>query len=207
MVLKVIAQEKRLYLDIDGTLFNSNLFGEGIKKRFTEVCKTTSGHLSEITSRYFRVLSSGTDFNPDDFLRYIAKVYGLPPSVLTEIFWDDTLLYKQSLYAETSEILLNLSKTNTLGIFSEGFPRFQKNKLVKSGIINFFDEKFIVIRRRKLTPESLRLIPGECPVVDDNLAVCETLLPDHRVIWLNRKTADKHAVIRTIQTLNELTGM
>ncbi len=87
------------------------------------------------------------------FQEIVSKKNTHKPIVLFDIDYTlfDTASFKESkllshkIYQEVAEVLSNLSKIATLGIFSKGETEFQKTKLKKTGMIKFFKENNIHI--------------------------------------------------------------
>ncbi|MEK7611402.1 MAG: hypothetical protein AAB486_03480 [Patescibacteria group bacterium] len=115
-------------------------------------------------------------------------------------------LYRRSLYPDTLPSLAKLQASHRLGIFTEGFRKFQLTKLKLSGLLPLFNRDLTFIHRRKLTPTAIKRLPKGAIIVDDNLEVVETLLkfPYVTPVWLNRKDKKKHPQIRAIRSLTEL---
>ncbi|MEX2007182.1 MAG: hypothetical protein WD992_00200 [Candidatus Levyibacteriota bacterium] len=69
----------------------------------------------------------------------------------TDLFKESDLT-KHSLYEEVVGVLVEIATHATLGIFSEGDMEFQRNKLMKTDIMNHFNEEDIHIFTEKTTP-------------------------------------------------------
>lgn len=122
------------------------------------------------------------------------------PVVLLDI--DDTLfntaLFIQSgflankLYEEVRQVLLTLNTFVTLGIFSKGEVQFQKTKLRKTDLFNFFEEKNVHIFddkniNLKQTIDSYK--DSKIFLVDDRLEVLSSakkISEQIFVIWMKR---------------------
>jgi hypothetical protein len=94
-----------------------------------------------------------------------------------------------------------------LGTFSEGAEAWQKKKLELTGINEFFDTEYMIIKRRKMNPESIKEIPFGAMVVDDKKTVIGTLKqlrPDLKLVWINRDSSDRIDGVRNIKSLTEL---
>ena len=59
--------------------------------------------------------------------------------------YDENKFSEKILYPKTNQVLKELGHHYDLGIWSQGKPGFQKAKLVKSGIIDFFNPELIFI--------------------------------------------------------------
>lgn len=104
----------------------------------------------------------------------------------------ETLLKEYELYEEVEEVLSKLSEFVTLGIFSEGNYEFQKTKLEKTKLKNYFKESDTHIVGDKL--RDLRRILDKYKkkkvfFVDDKLTIlrdAKKILPSIFTIWLKR---------------------
>lgn len=155
---------------------------------------------------YTKTLSKNTDFNPDDYLKYLARTFKTDKKPPIDLFFHQPNAYRQSLYPETAAILTALKKSHRLGIFSEGFRKFQLTKLKHAGLLPFFDPKLIFIRRWKFTNRVLNQIPAGAVIIDDSLEVIEAVSSDARFtpVWLNRKDKTRRLHFPTIHCLNDL---
>ncbi len=128
-----------------------------------------------------------------------------------------TKLRKHVLYKEVKEVLEKVSKFASLGIFSEGDLDFQKTKLLKTDIKNYFKEDFIHIMIKK-DDEMQKIIAKYKDkmvfLVDDNLDILyktKRLSPSIFTVWVKRGKYAKYqkpidgfksdAVIKTLQEL------
>lgn len=104
----------------------------------------------------------------------------------------ESLLKEYELYEEVEEVLSKLSKFVKLGIFSEGNYKFQKTKLEKTNLKNYFKDLDTHIVEDKL--RDLRRILGKYKnkrifFVDDKLTIlCDAkkILPSIFTVWLKR---------------------
>lgn len=195
-----------IFFDIDGTLVDAEKFGKSIRTSFMKVLKVDEEELARAIADYYAALESTTDFNPKDIVVHISKRYGIDPILLDNVFWKEDKHYKEALYPEVITVLEKLSKENALGIFSQGFEEFQRHKLNASGIISFFKEENIFIYRRKLSDEATGSLPRTATVIDDNHEVVLKLSDYVGAIWMNRRTEDDDAQVKTIHSLSELTN-
>jgi len=118
-------------------------------------------------------------------------------------------------YSDVDETLAELQKIGyRLGIFSEGSPRFQENKLNNLKITRYLDKELIFIVQSKRSEEYVKSLPPSI-IVDDNVDICNMLVKfkQHCIIHLNiekdkRTTSEKgtqvHGSIRSIDSLKEL---
>lgn len=195
---------KLILFDIDGTLFNPENFGRLIRAEFTKILNTTEEELMRANADYYAKLESTTDFNPHDMAAHIALVFGADSDVLDRVFWENTDIYKQSVYEDVPKSLARLSLVSTLGIFSQGNVELQNRKIDCADIRKYLSGENIYIHARKLNDEVLADIPRGAVIVDDNHEVVVKMASVTEAIWINRKTSDNDSSIRTIHSLNEL---
>lgn len=193
-----------ILFDIDGTLFNPEVFGKEIRARFCEILNVEEDALMRANADYYAGLETTTDFNPHDIAAFLAGRFNADSSLLDKVFWDEDEIYKKSLFEETEEILEKLSSKATLGIYSQGFEELQKRKLAASGIDKYFDKNYMFFERRKMSDDAISLLPREATVIEDKHDVVAKIAPYVSAIWLNRRTADPDPQFRTIHNLREL---
>lgn len=202
-----MTKNRRVILfDIDYTLYNTQGFREFLADKLEEDFNVASEKWLEVYEKHKATLKNRSDFRPDKFLQLISQETGIPYTKLRKYYYKDTI-HKAVIFEEVEEILEKLSKGYKLGIFSEGFKRYQKQKLKKGKIDQHFDPDFLFIHRRKLRPSALKTLPEGSLVIDDKAEVVEVInkLPNKvEAIWLNRINKDKHPHAKTIHTLNEI---
>jgi phosphoglycolate phosphatase-like HAD superfamily hydrolase len=201
--------QKIILFDFDKTVSDTNgfvkKFSQSLYKKFNISGETVVNILQE----YNATLESTTDFRPEGFSRAISEKTGIDINLIQKNVFDPKNF---PIFEEVRNVLAKLSINNRLGIFSEGFNDWQKNKIKMSNILGFFEESLMIIERRKLSPESIKKIPNGVIVIDDKRIVIETLAntrPDLNLVWINRLTDEKIETtqIRTIKNLNELLFM
>jgi len=197
--------KETILFDIDYTLLNTHIFKENYRNRIAKFLGISVEEFSKVEKGYVQRDIGFTDFNPEEYISFISRKHSASTSDVAKAFFDSEN-FKVTLYPEVTSVLENLSGDYKLGIFSEGLNDFQLLKLHKSGILKYFDQKAMFIFRRKLTQESLDLLPTGCFVVDDNNFVVEALckISSFKPIWLNRKTNEKHPKCVTIFDLTNL---
>lgn len=201
--------KKIILFDFDKTVSDTNGFVEKFSQALYKQFGITQENVITILNEYNATLDSTTDFRPEDFSQAINKKTGVDINLIHENIFDPKNF---PIFEEVEHVLMELSANNTLGIFSEGFGDWQKKKIKLSGIGDFFDQNFIVIERRKLSPESISRIPNKAVVIDDKKIVIETLAqsrPDLKLVWINRLNDEKIETqqVRTIKNLNELLAL
>lgn len=194
-----------ILFDIDYTLLNSQLFKQNFRERIAKFLNVSAEDFATVEGGYVHRDTGFTDFNPEEYIDYISKNYDAKAQDISRNFFND-VNFKNISYPDVIPALENLVGDYKLGIFSEGFEAFQLIKLQKSGLIKYFEPELTFIYRRKLTKESLNLLPGGCFVVDDNYYVAEALskVGLFKPVWLNRKTEEKHPDCETVFDLTNL---
>lgn len=198
--------KKIILFDFDKTISDTYGF---LKQFCFEVNKSfliPEEEIIKILDEYRLGLDSSTDFRPEEYAKEISTKTGIKQELIEKIVFDPK---NHQPFEDTFEVLDKLSKNNDLGIFSEGFDNWQKKKIQLTGIWDFFDQKLMIIERRKLLPESISKIPNKAVVVDDKKEVIEILAntrPDLKLVWINRNNEEKleTSQIRTIKVLSDL---
>jgi len=191
-----------ILLDIDNTVIDTKKLS---LLAYTDIAKQTGRTPEEIfkfKDEYKDSLESNTDFYPPRLMAFLATKIEEP----IDNPFDKEEYYVESLFEGVIEFLTELGKTNKLGTYTEGHTDYQTNKLVLSGIIDFFDKDLIFIKRRKLDNESLNEIPDGAIVIDDNPKVVKKLntIKRFETIWLNMSNNETIEGISTIKKLSEV---
>lgn len=195
-----------ILFDIDYTLIDCDI----IKKKPIENVARNFGieieKINDARDKYYEGLKSTSDIDPDELLGVIQKQTGIPLVELKKNYYDPTI-YIESLYPGVKETIeeINLDKFQ-LGVFSEGRDYYQKFKLEASGLLPYFDQKLMFIKRRKKSPQYIRTLPKNSIVVDDRLDVVNQLRESGWVnpVWINRGDKKVNPDIKTIFNLIEL---
>jgi len=200
-------KRKIIFFDIDDTLIDSsNKLGPLFCLNISEQTKVSIEKIIEIKSKYRLTLEKGSDYVPNDLINTVCNELKIDIGKINNPF-DIEDIYKNAVFSKVVEALEKLSKKYTLGIFSEGFEDYKSKKIILSGLIKYFDKKWIFIERRKLSPEALIKIPIGSIIIDDKKEVIETLKnlrPDLELIWINRKDKEKIEGVKTIKSLEEM---
>ncbi|OGD86299.1 hypothetical protein A2164_03295 [Candidatus Curtissbacteria bacterium RBG_13_35_7] len=201
--------KKIILFDIDHTLIDSDLLYKLINNNLTSSLKINKTAYMNLRRQYLNSLLCSNDFNADDFIKLVAKKFNKNQKLVYKYFLKQPKLYQQALFLDTKPALTKLSKKYTLGIFSEGFTKFQTFKIKNAKIDHFFAIKHIYIFRRKLKKSALINLPKKVIIIDDNLQVLKNLnkLNQFNLIYLNRKSRKTHPQIPTIHKLNQLTSI
>ena len=194
-----------LLFDIDGTLFDSYKFKSLILKYLSRGLGLKEEIIRQGLSEYYRTLETSTDFYPDDFLNYFYEKYKTL-KYLDGFMWKNKDIYKDCLFPDVIPALKKLSDNKILGIYSQGFKDFQINKLKKTGIIKYFNKKYIFIERRKLSDKVLLKIPKNSIIVEDKIEIVERLNKTYNPIWLNRKSKRQYKNMKIFFSLTDLSN-
>lgn len=170
------AKKTIVLFDIDYTLFNTVTFVNNVyKKNSNAIDKETFYKiLEEIRINLKQALSE------EDTVK----------SSIVNTLWDQAGFAK-NFYEETVGVLKEISKIATVGIFSKGDRRFQKEKI--KSISHFFSEDHIHITldKYKKLPEIIKKYEGnKLIVVDDVLRVlyaAKKLNKDIFTVWIRRE--------------------
>ena len=195
-----------ILFDIDYTLINSQVSKELRRKKYADFLDITEEDVLLTEIEYVKKDSGFTDFDPNEYIDFIAKNYSVGRDRISEIFFQDDN-FISAVYSDVVNTLEVEKKDFSLGIFSEGLEDFQMLKLHKSNLLKYFDPNLTFVFKRKLTEDSLKLLPQKCFIVDDNVFVIEGLCEEgsFRPIWLNRKKDDgEKRVYPVIKVLSDL---
>lgn len=194
-----------ILFDLDHTIHSPHEFRKLYKAKVLANLNISEEDFDKARTDYDSTLKKRTYFHPHRYTAHIAKYLGQKHPELKKHYYHD-LNYENSILEETKAVLEPLSKTNTLGVYSEGYKSSQLRKLIKGKIMHFFDSKYLFIFFNKRTKRALDMLPTDSIIVDDNPDVINILLkrPDITPIWINRQDAKKHPQAYTIHSLNEL---
>ena len=197
-------KEGVILFDIDRTVLDTETSGKKYKQKLAECCRVGKKDIEEQVQKYRLSLRSSTDFDPNELLKEIGERYQVSRDNLEQVLFNrDNFV----LFAESDSVLKAVSERFILGTFSEGAEAWQKKKLELTGINEFFDTEYMIIKRRKMNPESIKEIPFGAMVVDDKKTVIGTLKqlrPDLKLVWINRDSSDRIDGVRNIKSLTEL---
>lgn len=164
-----------ILFDIDDTMINTILYRKIQDETLAKYLQISDDEVKQDRSDYYFGLEKGSDFSIDEYLSLLAKKYGHTLEELKSIFFNEKNI-ELCLYEDVIPVLEKLKKSGfTLGIFSEGYEYFQKFKLEKNNLINFFDKKYTFILRRKMDQEVLSNLPEGTTIIDDKPVNLEQL--------------------------------
>lgn len=194
-----------IFFDIDRTLFDAVKFKGLVKAQICLACGVEEANYDDATIRYLSQLEETNDFNPEDFITFIAKDFGINKQKVQNIYYGEES-YSNALYSDVPMVLQDLAQEYTLGIFSQGFTQYQLKKLEFTGIFKYFSKDQIIISRRKLEDTTLRKLGRDGAVIDDKPEVVSAVKDNTEItpIWLNRLSPYDLPEVHTIHTLYDL---
>jgi FMN phosphatase YigB (HAD superfamily) len=197
-----------IYFDIDRTLYDAVQFKADVKQQICSELNIEDAVFDDATIRYMVHLEETNDLNPEEYLTFLAENLQVDKEALFRIYFADQH-FKNALYDDVEEVLQDLSKDYTLGIFSQGFTHFQMRKLEVTGIIKYFNPEHIRIERRKCTPETFKKMSRDGAIIDDKPEVIEFVKfnSDFTPIWINRVSTYDLPEVQTIHNLRDLVSI
>jgi len=194
-----------ILFDVDRTLIDTTKFKQKIKLNISQLLNVPLEDFLKLEQGYVKRGEGFTDFIPQEYIKYLSSEFGFDELKVSKAFFDDDN-FNDILYDDVIDCLKSLSDSYTLGIFSESFKDFQMLKLHKTGLLRYFNQDLIFIFQRKLTEDSLKILPENCFIVDDNLPVICALEETKRFkpVWLNRKTSDSSERFPTVFNLKNI---
>ncbi len=183
--MKKLLNNKKIVVlfDIDRTIFNTAMFANDVyKKNYKSIDKETFyKNLEEIRINLKQIFSEKNTIRLN----------------IASSLWRQAGL-GQNFYEETITVLEEISKIVTVGIFSKGDERYQREKI--KSILRFFNEDNINITldKYKKLPEIIKKHKyDKLIIVDDMLNVLYTakkLNKDIYTVWIKRKVSDEEYV-------------
>lgn len=194
----------QILFDIDKTLLNTSLFRDKLVDAHVEHLGIDREVVLEKHNQYQESLESQQHFDYLELAKMLAETDDVLATLIAN-FESNVGLYPK--YEDVDSVLQILrSKNVPMGIFSEGVPHFQKNKLKNLRIDDYLESDLVFITLNKRTEEFLQSIPEGVMIVDDNPDVIDVLVKYGKFVpvYLNRKNDEKHAEVLTIHSLEEL---
>lgn len=198
-------KSKLIIFDIDKTLFSTEEMRGQFRNRVLSELKIEEQIFLRSHELANNIFKNRSDFKPERYLQDLSPRLKRDYKKLLKLYYLSEN-FEKSLYPEVKEVIEQLKKNYQLGIFSEGFKRYQHDKLKHSGLIDHFQKEHIYIHRRKLKIQALKALPKNSLIVDDNLEVVEALLKEEekQIVWINRKDTKSHPKAVTIFNLKEI---
>lgn len=165
--------------------------------------------------KYLDQYIDGLDsINRFDFIEFtdLLPIDSTKKDVIQNRYLFDSSIYTK--YPHVDEVLRELTeKGYRIGIYSEGIPHFQENKLKNLMITDFVDQNLVFIVQNKRSKEFIQSLPASI-IVDDNADICNILVEyaKHRTIYLKREnkkytSEDASDVNPKITTIVSLRGL
>lgn len=192
-----------ILFDIDRTLLNTSLFIRKLTDLHANTLRITWEEAKGKFEEYVSSIKSPYHF---DYIEFAECLSDSPETLnlLLDRYLNDASLYPK--YSDVDTTLISLKQIGfDIGIFSEGVPRFQANKL-KNLNLSVFQDNLIFIGQTKRSHEFLGRIPDGATIVDDNPEVIDVLVEYGRFnpIYINREKSDKRPDSAMIESLSEL---
>lgn len=179
-----------ILFDIDFTLIDTLFLRRKIGEKVARFLKINPQTERRLSREYAQTLESSVDFNPIDFVDFLARHLHQPAAKAEglAVFRHSSPLYRAAVYPEVRPTLARLKKQGwRLGIFSEGAKTFQRDKLEFSGLAPYFDPQLIFIFQRK-TPFR-KCLPKNSLLVEDNPQIAQAISrtrPDVKIYLVKR---------------------
>jgi len=202
-----MANPKPLILfDIDKTMIDREQLRILQRRTLAEALNCTEDEVANAFVEYYGGIDKTSDFNPDNFLSFLAKKFQFSLKKLTDIFFQPAN-FQQVLYGDVVEVLSKLRNQDyPLGIYSQGNRRFQEHKLLANNLMKFFDKNHRYISEAKMDPEIIADLPANTIIIDDAPAVIAFLEKFPNVIPLHmvRDAEEKPTGKNTLSGLSDL---
>jgi phosphoglycolate phosphatase-like HAD superfamily hydrolase len=202
---------KIILFDMDRTLLNTELYEKRTYTMVAELMNVEYSMIEQFIADYMRSL---TATNYYDFYELLGKI-----SPSADVYQNIVFEYENNrfLYPKYLDVIPTLKllceKGYKIGIFSEGIPQTQYNKLKNLRISEYLTNDLIYMVRSKRQDELLDRIPDSTYIVDDKLDVIEFLAEKKRfrpIHLLRNSLIDQDMVYETdyvtIRTLTDLRG-
>jgi len=185
------SKQNIILFDIDRTLLNTDRFVQKIKQLIVNKSQLSDVVVDKKFEKYKNSLASVFYF---DFIDLLGTL-NLERNIKSEIIKD----YEENpeIYPSYSDVKPTLKylkqKGVRMGIFSEGTPGFQKNKLNNLNLKKYIDENLVFIAQSKRLDDFIAKIPRGSYIVDDNPEIINHLIKYKHIkpIYLNRNSDKK----------------
>ena len=132
----------KVYIDFDRTLFNCDMFLEDFYTLINEY------HITKEIFKNSQNQCFKDGFNPYVILHKVEEVFSFDKSLYTKV---DNLLKStyQYLYSDSLAFLKYLKKSDyTVIILTKGNEEYQKEKIINSGINDYYDDLIITMQHK-----------------------------------------------------------
>jgi len=207
-------QDMNLILfDIDNTLLDTPRYAGVAFERMRQILDMSEIDFAQRKDAFYQTLEESTDFSPEQFVAFLKVEEEVQRVDLLQCWYDEALL-NHCVFVDFTRNLERFQTKCVLGIFSQGNAEFQIKKLQLMGIYGIFEQKYLFIKERKSSPESLQELqaliePSEdfsfsqILVVDDKVEYLKALHQISQVspVLIQRETPDK------VSAENEIPGL
>lgn len=175
---------KIILFDIDHTLLNTTQFGNNLDSMISIETGLNLEVVRELQDAYIKTLPQTIYYDFNEFVKTLPINAKVAKRVLDK-YRNDKDIYTK--YSDVDNVIKELkNRRYDIGIFSEGTPHFQYNKLKNLGIEKYLNKELIFITQSKRSDEYIDSLPA-CIIVDDNIDVCNILAKHkkHKIYHLN----------------------
>ena len=184
-----------LYVDFDGTLFDSNRFLNDIYLLLDKYSIK-----KELFIKYKENCHNG--FNPYTILNDIEKEITFSKKIYEDL--DNSLANSKNYLYEDAIVFLKFAKERgyKIIIFTRGNKQYQELKIINSKINKYYDDLIITLKHKG----ELDIDYKNSIFIDDNITEIKSILKNNpkEIICINRSEDNKKDDIRTITSLYEL---
>jgi FMN phosphatase YigB (HAD superfamily) len=193
-----------ILFDIDNTLLDTPSYADAAFARMRQILGMSESELSQKKDAFYQTLHETTDFTPQSFIDFLHISTQEQRAQLLEC-WQDVSVLKECLFADFTRNLERFRASSVLGIFSQGDLKFQLQKLQLIGLYSYFEQKYMFIKNRKVSPESLRELREieldsfqKVIVIDDKAVYLEPFRqwPKYQTLLIDRKMIDRKMIDR-----------
>ncbi len=189
----------KLYIDFDGTLYDSNSLYNG----FLKICNDYGISDNKIQMAEKTLFNGDYLFDLRILAKYLMKKYKLPVKMLFDV---SKLLSNDNLYDDVIEGLKKLEKIRKYEIIllSYGNKKYQKKKIQLSHITKYFDD-IIITDKSKLNLENVDYENGV--FIENNPYQIDDLYnANSKNVIRIRRNGDKYFYIDTKNSIKEYDG-
>lgn len=186
----------KVYIDFDGTLYNSDNFYNG----FIEICSKYNIKKEKVTEIENDIFNNKNLFNVDILSQKIFKYYQLPISFLYDV---EALYKKPNLFSDTIPSLEQLIKSSKyeLYILTHGNREYQLKKITSSKIDKYIKE-IIVTTGSKIDLDGINY--QESIFIDNNpFQIKQLIAAKAKKVIRIRRHQDKYSKIASTVPVNE----
>ncbi len=186
----------KLYIDFDGTLYDSNSLYNG----FLKICNDYGISDNKIQMAEKTLFNGDYLFDLRILAKYLMKKYKLPVKMLFDV---SKLLSNDNLYDDVIEGLKKLEKIRKYEIIllSYGNKKYQKKKIQLSHITKYFDD-IIITDKSKLNLENVDYENGV--FIENNPYQIDDLYnANSKNVIRIRRNGDKYFYIDTKNSIKE----